>query len=56
MPQKTVTVSTCIPTKLRVRMKKAIELGVWLNESDFIRDLIREKLDALGIEQEQRGK
>ena len=49
--RKTETVSSKIPYNLRLAMKRYIELDTHLNESDFIRNAIREKIrrDAPGI-------
>ena len=48
MKGKTVVVSAQIPISMRERIKNlALNSGLWLNESDFIRDIIREKLDNL---------
>ena len=44
MKRKPQTVSSKIPSNLRDAMKKYIERDTHLNESDFIRNAIREKI------------
>jgi len=46
MSKTTYTVSSRIPENLKTAMKKFIEMDTHLNESDFIRAAIREKIKA----------
>jgi len=40
-----------VPNKLRKRVKSIVEKGGYMNESDFVRDAIREKLTKMGFNQ-----
>jgi len=42
--EKDVRISARIPIKLKLLMQKYVERDAHLNESDFIRDAIREKI------------
>jgi len=46
MSKNTYTVSSRIPENLKFALKKFIEMDTHLNESDFIRAAIREKIKA----------
>ena len=46
MSKNNVTVSSKIPLNLRLAMRKFIEMDTHVNESDFIRAAIREKIKA----------
>jgi len=46
MSKNTYTVSSRIPENLKIALKKFIEMDTHLNESDFIRAAIREKIKA----------
>jgi len=46
MSKTTYTVSSRIPENLKFALKKFIEMDTHLNESDFIRAAIREKIKA----------